>query len=371
MKKRSCFLFLILMIALFIGAASAAGGDAADPLISLSYLKNTFSSNVDRSVSQSLSDSDKKLLNDADAQWQKILAAAQANVGSEHSAVFQESRLKQNDILSGTTGLQIIVLAGEVKAEFPSGAVVDVTAGKEIPSGSTLPLNHRYLVAEDTTALFTVFSKTAVADYCGTYFLSTSASPDYNAMASALKALTLFRGSDTGFGQGFDLERAPTRVESLVMLIRLLGEEEEALGCTAKHPFRDVDPWAAPYVAYAYQKGYSNGVGADTFGSSMNASVQMYTEFILRALGYSSTAQSDISDALVRAVNCGVITGSECTALQAGAFVRADVVYLSYYALEAPVSGQSFALYEKLIKNGVFSASVYRRSTALVSTKRI
>ena len=154
--------------------------------------------------------------------------------------------MKQNDILSGTTGLQVIVLAGEVKAEFSSGAVVDVTSGKEISSGSTLSLNHRYLVAEDTAALFTVFSKTAVADYCGTYFLSFSTSPDYNAMASALKVLTLFRGSDTGFGQGFDLERTPTRAEALVMLIRLLGEEDEALACTAKHPFRDVDPWAVP-----------------------------------------------------------------------------------------------------------------------------
>lgn len=371
MKKRTCFLLLIFAGILFLGAASAAGGDAGDPLISLSFLKSTFSSDIDRSVDGALEQSDQTLLNDANTQWNKILAVAEANVGSEHTAVFQENRLKQNDILSGPTGLQVIVLAGSVKTEFSSGSVVDVTAGAEISSGSTLSLNHRYLVAENTTALFTAASKTAVVDYCGTYFLSLSASADYNAMASALKTLTLFRGSDTGFGQGFDLERAPTRTEALVMLIRLLGEEAEALACTASHPFRDVDPWAAPYVAYAYQKGYSNGMSADMFGSSVSASVQMYTEFILRALGYSSTAQADISDALTRAVSCGVITGNERAALESGAFVRADVVYLSYYALEAVLSGEPFTLYEKLISDGVFTSSDYRRATALVTTQRI
>lgn len=371
MKKRTCFLLLILTVSLFIGVVSAAGGDAGDPLISLSFLKTTFSSSVDRSVGNALDQSDQKLLDDANAQWGRILATAQANVGSEHTAVFQESRLKQNDILSGSTGLQVIVLAGSVTADFSSGAVVDVTLGKEITRGSTLSPNHRYLVAENTAALFTVATKTAVLDYCGTYSVSASASPDYNAMASALKMLTLFRGSDTGFGQGFDLERAPTRAEALVMLIRLLGEEEEALTCTVKHPFRDVDPWAAPYVSYAYQKGYSNGVSADQFGSSMPASVQMYTEFILRALGYSSTAQADISDALSRAMRCGVITGSECAALQTGTFVRADVVYLSYYALEVPICGQPVTLHEKLISDGVFTASGYRHATALVATRRM
>lgn len=370
MKKRTCFLF-VLIAALFIGVVSAAGGDADDPLISLSFLKGSFSSSMNRSVNETLDKSDQKLLGDADAQWKKILAVAEANAGSKHTAVFQENRLKQNDILSGPTGLQVIVLAGDMQADFSSGAVVDVTTGKEILTGSNLSLNHRYLVAEDTTALFTVTSKTAVADYCGTYFLSSSVSPDYNAMASALKSLMLFRGSDTGFGEGFDLERAPTRAEALVMLIRLLGEEDEALACTASHPFRDVDPWAAPYVAYAYQKGYSNGVSANKFGSSMSASVQMYTEFILRALGYSSTAQADISDALTRAMRCRVITDSECASFQTGTFVRADVAYLSYYALEAFISGQDITLYEKLMNDGVFSRSAYRQATALVTTQRI
>ena len=108
-----------------------------------------------------------------------------------------------------------------------------MTTGSEVSSGASLAENHRYLVAEDTTALFAVTGKTAVLSYCGLYSLSPAPSVDYPAMAAALKTISLFRGSDTGYGEGFDLEKAPTRMEALIMLIRLLGEESEALTCTA------------------------------------------------------------------------------------------------------------------------------------------
>lgn len=371
MKKRTLFFLLGMVCTLLIGSVLASGGDAGDPLISLSFLNKTFTASVDKSATEALDRSDKTLSDGAEAQWQKILAAAEASVGTDYAAVFKESRLKQDDILSGPTGLQVILLAGSMKVEFSSGAVVDVTTGSELASGTALSANHRYLVAEDTAALFSVTSKTAVADYCGAYSLTSSAKADYNAMAEALKALHLFRGSTTGYGQGFDLERAPTRTEALVMLIRLLGEEDAALAYTGAHPFRDVDPWAAPYVAYAYEKGYSNGVSGSEFGSTMSASVQMYTEFILRALGYSSTAQTDISDALMRAQGCGAITRGERAAFSSGVFLRADVVYLSYYALDVPISGAQQTLGDRLAQRGVFTPSELFQARQLVTSARL
>ena len=124
MKKRTCFLLLIFAGILFLGAVSAAGGDAGDPLISLSFLKNTFSSGIDRSVDGALEQSDQTLLNDANTQWNKILAVAEANAGSEHTAVFQENRLKQNDILSGPTDRKSTRLhsSHEQASRMPSSA---------------------------------------------------------------------------------------------------------------------------------------------------------------------------------------------------------------------------------------------------------
>ena len=46
------------------------------------------------------------------------------------------------------------------------------------------------------------------------------------AHADTLNALGLFKGT----GSGYDLDKTPDRTQGLVMLIRLLGKEAEALG---------------------------------------------------------------------------------------------------------------------------------------------
>ena len=369
MKRPIALLASLLAVTVLATAAMAAGGDSSDPLISLNYLQTTFTTKATSSIDAALDKADQAAYAKAEAALRSTIAAAEANVGAQRADVFTESRLKQGDILSGTTGLQVIVLAGSVIAQvfntlgaIPGNVVIFIII--------SLVEKHRYLVAEDTTALFTVTGKTAVVNYCGFYSITSSSSVDYPAMAASLKTLTLFRGSDTGYGEGFDLEKAPTRMEALIMLIRLLGEESEALTCTAYQPFTDVPDWALPYAAYAYSKGYTNGVGPTTFGTTMSASAEMYTEFLLRALRYSSTAQSDISNAPERAYFAGVLTAGEVSALRASAFLRADVVYLSYYALETNVSGGS-TLSNKLIARGVFSDAAYRASRAMVNSARI
>lgn len=375
MKKRTLLIALALTVSLFAGYAAAAGGDADDPLISLDFLDNTFRTQTEKKIDDAISASDAALLEDATARWSAAVAAAEAAAGADYAPAFTEARVKQGDILSGVTGLQVLPLAGELTVSFSSGAVVDATNGTEFASGGTLRANHRYLVAEDTTALFTCASKTAVLSYCGRYSLRLSDLPDYNAIADALKSLSLFRGTGVGTGSGYELEKSPTRAEALVMLIRMLGEEKAALACTASSPFVDVPDWFVPYAAYAYEKGYSNGVWTDElgrsyFGTQETASAAMYAEFLLRALGCSSTATADISDALDRAVTAGVLTGGEAAALRSGNFLRADVAYLSYYALAARTSGGA-VLSQKLIDAGVFTAADYRAAQALVTTARI
>ncbi len=366
MKRPIALLASLLAVTVLATAAMAAGGDSSDPLISLNYLQTTFTTKATSSIDAALDKSDQAAYAKAEAALRSTIAAAEANVGAQRADVFTESRLKQGDILSGTTGLQVIVLAGSVNVQFflrrgrrrddrQRGQKRRGTRGKS-------PLSRR---RGHDGAFSPSTGKTAVVNYCGFYSIASSSSVDYPAMAASLKTLTLFRGSDTGYGEGFDLEKAPTRMEALIMLIRLLGEESEALTCTAYQPFTDVPDWALPYAAYAYSKGYTNGVGPTTFGTTMSASAEMYTEFLLRALRYSSTAQSDISNAPERAHFAGVLTAGEGSALRASAFLRADVVYLSYYALETNVSGGS-KLSDTLIARGVFSDAAYRASRAMV-----
>jgi len=369
MKKRN-ILFCIPLALLLCVLALAAGGSADDPLISRDYLEGAYRDELNKQIDASLDASDAALLEAARTEWSHALAAAEVSALAKTRVEFTEVRLKRGDILSGLTGLQIVPIAGELTLSFDSGAVVDVTTGEEVPSGTVLTSGHRYLVAENTIALVLVSGKTALLNYCGTYHFTYSDTPDYNAMAAALKSLSLFKGSDYAFGSGYELEAVPTRIQALIMLIRLLGEEQAALACTSAHPFNDVPAWCEPYVAYAYEKGYSNGVGDDQFGTTMESSAAQYTEFILRALGYSSTATTEINDAPERALTHGVITAGECAALKDGNFLRADVVYLSYYALAARRPGGE-VLSSQLIRTGVFNHEQYRAAQAMVATTRL
>ena len=175
-------------------------------------------------------------------------------------------------------------------------------------------------------------------------------------LAMELKELGVFRGvSDTEF----DLERAPSRVEALVMLVRILGVEEEVTNGTWKHPFLDVPSWADNYVGYAYSKGLTNGQSKTQFGTG-NASSSMYLTFVLRALGYSDANGQDFlwNNPYDFARQVGIVKDG----VNFAEFLRADVVLISHSALSAYLKGENRTLAEKLVEAGVFSLGRYTKT---------
>lgn len=181
--------------------------------------------------------------------------------------------------------------------------------------------------------------------------------------ATALKQLGLFKGvSDTDFA----LNRAPTRTEALVMLIRALGKESEALGGTWSHPFTDIDSWADKYVGYGYEKGLTKGVSATEFGTG-NAGSDMYLTFMLRALGYDDSKGDftwDAPDTLAKAV--GILPDSVDTSN----FLRAEVAVVSWAALEADLKTGMQRLAKNLIVEKVFTSDAYTQAIALVGEEK-
>lgn len=171
--------------------------------------------------------------------------------------------------------------------------------------------------------------------------------------AEALKTLGLFQGSD----KGFELERKPTRMEAVILLIRLLGQEEQALSQDWAHPFTDAPNWynADRYLGYAYQKGLTTGVSATTFDPQAAASAQMVLTFTLRALGYTD------GDTPNQVWNQWQTLGSQAGLLPEGVdtknFLRADAVLVLYAALSAEMQGQELpmTLSKSLMNAGVFA----------------
>ena len=170
--------------------------------------------------------------------------------------------------------------------------------------------------------------------------------------AVVLRELGLFRGvSETNF----DLERAPSRLEALVMLIRVYGKENEALETKPAHPFTDVPEWASPYIGYAYAQGWTKGSSATTFGMG-DASCATYLTFMLRSLGYSDADGDFAWDApFDLAKTVGILNGEVYTKN----FLRADLVTVSLYALRANLKGSTQTLADKLMAAGVFAKETY------------
>lgn len=195
-----------------------------------------------------------------------------------------------------TPGSSGMLLAGSATISYTSGGVVDMTTAADVASGTAMTAQHRYLAAENTMCQLTITSDTAVLAPQGFYSVTKSDATDYNELANALKEMGLFKGGDTAYGDGLMLENAPTRIEGLIMFLRLLGEEEAALAVTDPCPFVDVPEWCQNYVTYAYAKGYTKGVGADSpelyFAPYVTITAGEYMTFVLRALGYQDSGDN-------------------------------------------------------------------------------
>ena len=166
-------------------------------------------------------------------------------------------------------------------------------------------------------------------------------------MANELNKLGLFRGT----GSGYELERAGTRTEGFVMLIRLLGEENIAETSNNANPFTDVPTWAVKHVAYGYNKAYTKGVSATEFGANSNTTSAQYITFVLRALGYTEGQDGYTWDnPFAFAQTLGLVKANEYSATSD--FIRADMVIISYRALDIYYKNQNITLREKLFGSG-------------------
>ena len=188
---------------------------------------------------------------------------------------------------------------------------------------------------------------------------------DYDAVAEDLSEIGMFRGT----ADGFELDRAPTRSEAAIMLVRLYGAEEEAAaGYEAGEftmPFTDVGETAAPYVAYLYTNGIVNGTSATTYGTGA-CTAQNYVVFLLRALGYEDGTDFAYGDALTFAQEKGFYN----PLMFSGTFLRDDLAAVTYQALATDLKDGSAYLLESLIASGAIDADAAASMTEKIEGYR-
>ena len=188
---------------------------------------------------------------------------------------------------------------------------------------------------------------TASALIVGSLAMAAGAA-SYENCADQLMDLGLFQGTE----QGYELDRAPTRAEAGVMLVRLLGKEADAKALTYSAPFTDLETWEQPYVQYLYDNKLTTGATETTFEPESACSAQMYTTFLLRALGYSDAQGADFTydKAIDYGTTLGLVDYANCNTTN---FLRDNVAAMSYTALNTAVKGDTKTdLLDKLVADG-------------------
>lgn len=134
-EKDRWFLRLLALLALSglltTAAFAAEAGSSTDPLVTLSYLNDTFLNQVLQSVDQ------------------KIAARAGQNTlpAGNDSAAFETVTLSGGQVLTGELGCEVLLRSGSASCTAASEpGLVDETSGGSLSNGGALEPNHLYLI---------------------------------------------------------------------------------------------------------------------------------------------------------------------------------------------------------------------------------
>lgn len=179
--------------------------------------------------------------------------------------------------------------------------------------------------------------------------------PSKQESAQLLYNLGLFKGNgDLPDGTPtFELNRAPTRVEAVIILIRLLGAEEEALSRHYACPYTDVPDWASDYIGYAYRTRLSFGIRSDLFGASQSVTAAQFLTFVLRALGYTDGADFQWNSSWTLTDKLGITSGQYNA--QTKTFLRGDAAAVSANALFATRKSDGMTMLDYLLSKDAIS----------------
>ena len=184
---------------------------------------------------------------------------------------------------------------------------------------------------------------------------------NYTNCADSLHEMGLFQGTQNGY----DLDRTPTRAEASVMLVRLLGKEAEAKTLTYTAPFTDLKGWEKPYVQYLYSNGLANGTNRTTFNPTGKCTAQMYAVFLLRALGYSDTADFSYANAIETAREQGIY---DTGIINVQNFLRDDAAAASYTVLSVSPKNSEGTLLGQLVSENAITEADAKRYQSLFSS---
>ena len=307
------------------GAYAAASGDS---LISLSYLRESF---FPKAVQAGEEAGNKLLQQTYDDALATLDAGEGAGAAGSYSDTLQRREWPDGQIVTLPTGAGFLMLDGSATVVH-TGAVIDVTAGTEVSSGSALAQNHRYVVGENTDAAVTIRSGEAALGVQGGYSLTPGKgqhTPFYDVSQTDWFYTPVGYAYEKGLFSGMDANHfSPGSPMNRAMLMSVLHRLAGSPGTIAQVSFTDVPAgsWYAQAVVWGAAQGITSGKGGGLFDPdglvTREQAVAMMYNYAVTYMGLSAGAGADLSGyadlsrlsswarpAMAWAVEQGVISG--------------------------------------------------------------
>jgi len=356
MKRIIAAALSFLLLLCMTTAYGAAPGTAADPLVSLSYVNNTFLPSLQNESSALAGSAVAKIYSEAGdnlrTAYNGYLAQLGGLTGYTFAPTFTPLYLPSGTTAGLITGTTFILTSGSADLLIQNGTVINISTGNEISSGTLVP-NQRYFCAENTTAIVTATSDaTGQVDgyYTTTGSVVTSSIPFLDVRnadwffdaVSYVTARNLFTGTSQ---TAFSPQNSMTRGMFVTVLYRLAGKP----AVFSASVFPDVGDASAYYynaVVWAHQNNIVTGDTDGRFYPDRSITREQMAVIISRYAVYAgySTAPADTSvfdafpdkgsvspyatEALKWAAGAGLINGSDGKIVPKGTATRAQVAQI-------------------------------------------
>lgn len=145
-RGRAVFLLLAAAMLSMTFSAAAEAGSAQDPLVTLSYLNDTYLSSILAKVDSRIAQRNTELNAQID---QKIAASGGTvvNPGGGGASTFTVVTLSSGQTLNGQIGCEVMLRVGTAACVAASApGLIDETAGSTLAGGKALVQNHLYMM---------------------------------------------------------------------------------------------------------------------------------------------------------------------------------------------------------------------------------
>lgn len=128
-------------------ALAAEAGSAQDPLVTLSYLNETFMNNIMARVDEKISARNAQLAQQTGGQFS-------GSGGGSAAAAFTVVTLTSGQTLTGDIGCEVMLRVGSAVCVTPSvPGLIDETTGGTLNNGGSLAQNHLYMMTIENRAV--------------------------------------------------------------------------------------------------------------------------------------------------------------------------------------------------------------------------